>query len=442
MKKRVFYLFAVLSILIFSFELSSFCGFFVAKADASLYNSASRVVLVRDENRTVVSMMNDYKGELKDFALVVPVPVVLTRKQINVGESKVFDHLDAFTAPRLVEYHDSDPCYTTPTLEMMEKKTYSPAPAGNASGTKGGLGVKVEASYTVGEYDIKILSAKYSNGLETWLRQNGYRIPKGASKALQPYIRQKMKFFVAKVNLKEQLKTGLQFLRPLQFAYESEKFLLPIRLGMINAKGEQELLVYVLTKKGRVETTNYRTVKLPSDVEVPEFVIQEFKDFYRDMFTRQVKKENYRVVFTEYFWDMGWCDPCAADPLSQQELKSLGVFWLNEEGNQGFGGSNVKVTRLHLRYNNKTFPEDLMFQETSDTANFQGRYIVNHPWKGSPNACSEARNYFRNLQTREETRAKNLADLTGWNLQSIRKKMNFEQYSKIPAKKWYERIWE
>ena len=43
--------------------------------------------------------------------------------------------------------------------------------------------------------------------------------------------------------------------------------MLPIRLGMVNAKGSQELFVYALTRKGRVETTNYRTVKLPSDID-------------------------------------------------------------------------------------------------------------------------------------------------------------------------------
>ncbi|MCB1157646.1 MAG: DUF2330 domain-containing protein, partial [Leptospiraceae bacterium] len=233
--------------------------------------------------------------------------------------------------------------------------------------------------------------------------------------------------------------------RTLQFAYESEKFMLPIRLGMINAKGEQELLVYVLTKTGRVETTNYRTVKLPSDTEVPEFVKSEFKDFYRDMFSRQVKKENYRVVFTEYFWDMGWCDPCAANPLSPQELKSLGVFWLDEENtnrNRFGGSSNVKVTRLHLRYNQETFPEDLMFQQTSDTANFQGRYIIRHPWTGNSNSCSAAERYFTQLEKRQEERAQNLANLTGWSIQEIRKKMNLGSMKTSPKRKWYERIWE
>ena len=93
---------------------------------------------------------------------------------------------------------------------------------------------------------------------------------------------------------------GLTFLRPLQFAYESPKFMLPIRLGMLNAKGEQDLLIYMLSRDGRVETTNYRTVKLPSDLEIPEFVKNDFGTFYKSMFNEQARKENHSVVFTEY----------------------------------------------------------------------------------------------------------------------------------------------
>ncbi|MCB1176019.1 MAG: DUF2330 domain-containing protein, partial [Leptospiraceae bacterium] len=308
----------------FSDKLFAFCGFYVARADATLYNNASRVVLVRNEDKTVITMMNDYQGELKDFAIVVPVPFVLKKNQIKVGDGKVVDHLDAFTAPRLVEYFNS-PCDMG---ECGYCDGESPRPRIDViTQNKKDDGVKVEATYTIGEYDIKILSAKFSDGLEEWLTNNGYKIPKGASSALKPYIQQKQKFFVAKVNLKKQAQTGLKFLRPIQFAFNSEKFMLPIRLGMINAKGPQELFVYVLTKNGRVETTNYRTVKLPSEVEVPEFVKQDFSNFYKSMFDYQLKKENYRAVFTEHFWDMSWCDPCAVEPLSKKELRSLGVFW-------------------------------------------------------------------------------------------------------------------
>src|SRR5262249_54806504 len=103
------------------------------------------------------------------------------------------------------------------------------------------LGVTVEARYTVGEYDIVLLSAEQSTGLETWLRQNGYRIPSGAARVLGSYITQGMRFFVAKVNLTEQATLGFAYRRPRQIAYESPKFTLPIRLGTVKADGPQEL---------------------------------------------------------------------------------------------------------------------------------------------------------------------------------------------------------
>src|SRR2546426_11836846 len=105
-----------------------------------------------------------------------------------------------------------------------------------------------------------------------------------------------MRFFVARVDLKEQARLGFTFLRPIQVAYESPKFMLPIRLGMVNADGPQELFVYALSRKGRVETTNYRTLKLPSDMDIPVYVKEAFPDFYRAMFAEQVKKENMQVV--------------------------------------------------------------------------------------------------------------------------------------------------
>jgi hypothetical protein len=386
--------------------------------------------------------MNDYQGELKDFALVVPVPEVLTEGQIHIGDAKIFKHIDDFTAPRLVEYHDEDPCQPPVMYEKMAMSAM-PAPAmpQKAKSDKS-LGVTVEAEYTVGEYDIVILSAKESDGLEKWLQSSGYKIPDGASAALQPYIKQGMKFFVAKVNLKEQSKTGSKFLRPLQFAFASPKFMLPIRLGMINAKGPQDLLVYILSEKGRVEASNYQTLKLPSDMDIPVYIKEDFANFYKALFDTQVKKQNLRAVFTEYFWNMGWCDPCAAEPLSPDELKQLGVFWLEPSSQQGMG-MPVQVTRLHVRYTPDSFPEDLSFQETSDTANFQGRYVLRHAWQGKPEQCEAAKTYFEQLAKRHEQEAKTLAELTGWQLGDIRKKMKLDDAPKTEGadNQWWQKIW-
>jgi hypothetical protein len=100
----------LLSALLFNQSSFAFCGFYVAKADASLYNQASQVVTARKGEQTVLSLMNDYQRELKDFALVVPVPQVLKEGQIYIGDAKIFKHIDDFSAPRLVEYHDENPC--------------------------------------------------------------------------------------------------------------------------------------------------------------------------------------------------------------------------------------------------------------------------------------------------------------------------------------------
>jgi hypothetical protein len=428
-----------------------FCGFYVAKADMKIFNKASQVVLVRQDDKTVITMVNDFKGDPKEFAVVIPVPTLIERGQINVGDKKVIDHLDAYTSPRLVEYFDGSPCH----LALMERRAAqdAAAPAAKSSLARAeAFGVTVQAQYTVGEYDIVILSAKEGQGLETWLKGNGYRLPKGASEVLGSYIKQKMHFFVARVNLQEQSKLGFNYLRPIQVAYESPKFMLPLRLGTLNADGTQELFIYTLTQKGRVEPTNYRSVKLPTGMDLPIYIKSRFKDFYRDMFEQQVKKADMRAVFTEYAWDMNWCDPCAAEPLSVEELRSLGVFWLNESGaglapGQGrrpmpqiAGARDAFVTRMHVRYDAERFPEDLVLQETADRNNFQARFVLRHPWTGSDNSCPATDEYRREVIKRQEREARQLAQLTGWKLADIRKQMNLRTAANDTGK-WWQDLW-
>jgi len=424
---------------------NAFCGFYVTTGDAKLFNHASQVVLVRDGDRTVMTMANDFRGEPKEFAIVIPVPTVLEKDQIHVGEKALIDHVDSYSAPRLVEYFDEDPCRQMAMEMAADRAVTKSAPSGFPlrDGRSDALGVTIEARYAVGEYDILILSAKQSGGLETWLIQNGYRVPAGASRVLGSYLKQGMKFFVAKVNLKEQQRLGFSYLRPIQVAYESPKFMLPIRLGMVNAEGAQELYVYALTRKGRVETTNYRTVKLPSDLDVPLYVKDSFPEFYRAMFAKQVRDQDMRVVFTEYAWNMSWCDPCAAPPLSNDELQQLGVFWLDDaQSGRGGMGNQVFITRLHVRYDRAHFPEDLVFQQTADQTQFQGRYILRHEWKGTTD-CPALRHYRAELRQRRAKQAENLAMLTGWRVGDIRSKMAVNADWSTPAEntKWWKGIW-
>ncbi|NEQ53162.1 MAG: DUF2330 domain-containing protein [Leptolyngbya sp. SIO3F4] len=461
----------------------AFCGFYVAKADTELYNKASQVAIARDGNHTVLTMGNDYQGEVSDFALVVPVPTIIKEDQVDVANQIVLDRLDDFSAPRLVEYFDSDPCqimrplaarrFSLGAADAVAETAVAPPPQPS-------LGVTIEEQFSVGEYDILILSAKESDGLETWLRQNQYQLPEGASQVLAPYIRQGMKFFVARVNLEEFDSSGYQSLRPLQITYDSPKFMLPIRLGMLNADGDQDLIVYLLSPEGRIELTNYRTVNIPTDIDLPLFVQDDFGKVYPEMFQRRYEQENKNVAFLEYAWDMRSCDPCSAPILTPDELEAAGVTWLNnprpKQRTLPPGGviipppgppsaSSIFISRLHVRYSRDKFPEDLMFQNTSNRQFFQGRYVTRHAFTGSldcparlreeypdaearrqleewtgqdyrdivSNAQDQGQQYLRNLMARFERESQNLARLTGQDIQTIRQRISDEVPQPTPS---------
>jgi hypothetical protein len=399
----------------------AFCGFYVGGANAQLFNKASQVIIAHQGERTILTMANDFQGDVKDFALVVPVPVAITKAQVNIGDPAIVKKLDEFSQPRLVEYNDSDPCpppVRNETSDDSRAALIDPPPMVSAPASV--LGVKIEDQFQVGEYEILILSANDSNGLETWLQQNKYQVPKGASEVLKPYIRQNMKFFVAKVNLQELANSGSQLLRPLQIAYKSPKFMLPIRLGMLNAQGEQDLVAYLLSPKGRIELVNYRTIDIPTNKEIPEFVQSEFGKFYQATFQKSHELANKKVAFLEYAWDVSNCDPCTTTAPDRDELKKAGVFWQEE------GSSNpTYITRLHVRYDRAHFAEDLVFQETSNTESFQGRYILNHPYrKRITCGATKAKEYERSVTARQQTEAQNLALLTGWKIDEIKAKIS------------------
>jgi hypothetical protein len=405
---------------------SAFCGFYVAQADAKMFNHSSKVVLARDGQKTSITMASDFEGKPDEFALVVPVPTFIEKSQISVVDTKTIDHLDAFTEPRLVQYFDEDPCMSVGVVSALSYatdrflKSAAVAPAAPAAYA----GVKVEARYDVAEYDISILSAEQSDGLIRYLTDNGYKIPAGAEPVVSSYIKQKMHFFVAKVNVKRMNDLGRAYLRPLQVRYETSKFMLPLRLGTVNANGPQDLTVYALTRRGRVEASNYRNIKVPSDVDVPLFVANDFPNFYKATFDHAVARESMHGVFVEYAWDMGWCDPCAAAPVTNNEMAELGAQWVPGPATSLLPvprPAEGYVTRLHVRYDAQSFPEDLSFIETSDHESFQARYVLHRPHEGG--SCAAAQTYRASLPARFKKEAENLANLTGWQQKDIAARM-------------------
>jgi hypothetical protein len=449
MKLRSWLAFAALGVAVTAtHRADAFCGFYVAPSDGPLYNDATQVALMREGSRTVISMSNNYKGPLADFAMVVPVPVVLQKENVKTLPRATFDKLESLSAPRLVEYWEQDPCAAPKMDEAADKAVAAmPSLAGAGPGGGGrGYGVKIEAQFTVGEYEVVVLSAKESDGLERWLTDNKYKIPKGSAEALAPYVKEQMKFFVAKVDATKVQKdeSGTVVLSPLRFHYEETTFKLPVRLGLLNAPAagsgtKQDLIVYVLAENKRYEVANYANAFIPTNLDVKDETRKGFGSFYATLFDATIAKAGGRAVVTEYSWQSTSCDPCPTPPMEDADIATLGgdvLFGMGAPavddkrsppttpavpgGGRGmggfYGGSShpVVLTRLHTRYDASTLTEDLVFRAADAVVggrefvvddkgnleqgakpstygnNFQARYAIRHAWPG-PILCASPR---------------------------------------------------
>ena len=379
----------------------AFCGFYVATGDAPMYSDATQVVLMRNGTRTVLAMQNAYKGPPEAFAIVIPVPVVLHEADVKTLPAEVFPKVEAMSAPRLVEYWEQDPCVPAPMMGMA-------CGTGTTTVTKldpktSDLGVKIEAKFAVGEYQIVILSASDSTGLDTWLRKSGYTIPDAAAPLLRPYVEAGSKFFVAKVDPKKvRFENGQAILSPLRFHYDDEHFALPIRLGLASSAGTQDLIVNIFAPHQRYEVANYPNVTIPTNLDVRDSVRERFASFYAALFDRTLELHP-RAVVTEYAWQATTCDPCPGPTLDPRDLATLGADVLagSREHPQPYDAYDLVLTRLHARYG-KDVKDDLVFAQARPIVggreyeasgaradsynNFQARYAIRHPWTG-PITC-------------------------------------------------------
>jgi hypothetical protein len=395
---------------------SAFCGFYVSGSGDKMFADATQVVLMRDGTRTVLAMQNDYKGPLADFAMVVPVPVVLHEGDVRTLPKEVFDHIDALGSPRLVEYWEQDPCpvgYTTTTGLTIDKDYIRNIPTGRTFQAVVGT-VTIEAKFDVAEYQILILSATDSTGLERWLKEHHYRIPDEAERLLRPYVENGSKFFVAKVNPKKvQMVDGHAALSPLRFHYDSDEFVLPIRLGLAASSGKQDLIINIVSPNKRYQVANYKNVFIPTNIDVDDSVKSRFPEFYAALFDKTLEANPSSVV-TEYAWTAVpnyHCDPCTDGDVTSPDVEQLGA---DVVGGEIATGSFV-LTRLHARYGKADMRDDLHFVEAqpitggrevwtksgletgtqrSPQSYFQARYAIRHPWDGPITCAHPVRNVW------------------------------------------------
>jgi len=411
----------------------AFCGTYVGQAGADLTNSASQMAIARKNGRTTLTMVNDYEGDLDDFAFVIPVPHDLHEDDVRVVETHLVRTVEVYSGPRLVEYSCEDfggwekksaapraPLFAAPLLGLggCARAEYSAMDAGGVvavpSSEAGDSAVTVEAAFAEGEYEFVLLSAEDGDSLTDWLDANGYAVGEDAAEVLGSYIAAGSSFLAAKVSLAA-VPEGTTNLSPIQISYMAEGFSLPIRLGTLNSTGVQDLIVYTITPydEGQVGVANYPRAVIEDECLLRTEEWDSFADYYNSEFDAAFEASEGFVWVAEYGWAVtpSWmqagatsfkCDPCPApdlfpdngptsvpgeeyDPLPDATINALGFHIKAGETQTDTGWWNASapefyVSRIHMRYTPEAVDQDLVLYTSGIVNNEQVRFIDYAPF--------------------------------------------------------------
>ena len=344
---------------------AAFCGTYVGSPGVELTNQTSQVIIARQGNQTTLTLANDYQGDATNFAMLIPVPVVLEEDDIRMVGPELFQRFNDYSAPRIVTYECSDFYYEDDMLNSgggddgggwAEDESSEPPP------------VVVEGEYAIGIYSIVILSATESGALIDWLTENGYGANPQAEDMLTEYIEAGQLFFAAKVDLDAVSAEGTT-LEPLQFTYESDGFGLPVRLGTLNSPGEQDVVMFIVTDQddGKVGISNYSEVTIEDECMVDVDAEGGASNYYGTKFNEAWTDEGTGEGWiTEYAWATSSCDPCPTTPPTNEELEQAGY-----EGESW----DSYFTRLRIRYTADAATEDIMLYTSGIRSTEQIRFI-------------------------------------------------------------------
>ena len=318
----------------------AFPGFLASKTKTEIKINSTQIVLMKKGNVTAVTVMSDYEGPLEPFAMVLVVPADVTADHVTTLKREYVDRLDSISAPRFHEYWEQDPCDPGPVEQEWQRNMK----ASSSSAFLGGgdmpqstqkvakeLSLDVQAKQKEGEYSFTLLGKDES--VSAWLKSKGYSAPAGAEQALQPYLQAGMRLVAAQVDTKriELVGGDRAQLSPIRFWTEQPYGQIPDRVGLLNAGGKQELIVYVLDPEQRYESKNYKNLFPPTNVEVDFSVKERIGEFYAALHDIILQKSP-GAFLNEYAWPNDGCgQPCATEPVAIAELLSLGgdVFELS-----------------------------------------------------------------------------------------------------------------
>lgn len=419
-----------------STDAQAFGGAVVTDDAHTISSDAARVVYARTGQTSHVTVSPQVVGDATAFALVIPVPAVLTAADIVAGGDDTLaalGSLDAYSAPRLLGYSCEDlypwldPDYYYDYYDDYwydwydyydgERRLFgnnwgrggfdctgqgcgagrNPPPyryygdydygdygqadtGGDTDGNGGGevLGVAVSEQFTTGGYDVTVLTAEESAALSEWLVGQGLALGDEGTALAQGYIDQGWSFVVAKVTL-ETPPVGGAWLNPLRISYTTAAMTLPLRMGLSSGGDVMDLQLWVVNDydDGRAGMANYRRVTVEEEcMWDPALQADEFDAFYREWIADQLNEYSETdPSYAAWAYEFTW-GRGACEPCP--DGRPLGDSVLPQFG-WDTDVSNAFVTRVKLRYTPDQLDQDPVLATNGTVNSSQLEFVAYEP---------------------------------------------------------------
>ncbi len=369
---------------------------FISKDGSKIISQVSKVVIAQKDQKIILTFTSDLHTKAKQFILLVPVPADIKNLHVSTIGYEFINKLDLYISPRLIGYINFDPCDPNVLIRPLILANHMDK----------AIGLNPIIPKTTNEHKFFVLTSEESIGIRDWLKKHYYKLPSQYSNVLKKYIVKNMRFIVIEVKKHD---SNVIQLAPIQIEYESENFLLPIRIGGLNAPKSinQDMTIYIFSNQGEVLPSNYKVNETPYNIDLPISTIGNFNQFYSNLMYKLFALHP-DIIRKEYSWPINACEPCTSTPLTNNELQELGVFWysLNEP-------KLPYITRLHTHYSQEysqySLADSIEFQETSKQLKYQTYFNLKHPIDMVQSKCGDR--YYTEIQKAKAKEGKNFGML-------------------------------
>ena len=214
------------------------CGGFFCQV-TPINQAGEQIIFRKDGTMITAVVLIQYEGDAEDFSWVVPTP---TNPEFAVGSELVFGPLELVTRPQFNLNREGSECERN--LDFFDDFAVTDS-AESLEGNDGGAAdndVQVVQQVAVGPFDIQVVTSTESDALARWLEENDYEIGERGPELIDDYVRDGM-FFVA---VRLQQNQGVGDLQPLILRYESEEFMIPIKLTAVAANDNMGVIAWLL----------------------------------------------------------------------------------------------------------------------------------------------------------------------------------------------------